>query len=448
MAANMEELVSGTQALTVKDESDLDLDSVEGFRKSLKKKISQFACGLGNKEDDENRYSVRSSQSSSSSSSRDFAENRTAFVTAELKTPAVPVDPKADVYDFTCEKRGLAVIINNEDFSQCQDFDDRPGSTYDESSLYHSFQRLGFNVLLHRDLPGWKMVEVLKAAASSYDHRNADCFACAILSHGDQTWTEREWDRLGTKTRLDLLFGVDGRAVATKFIVELFSDNYCPGLEGKPRLFFLQACRGSKLDHGQELPVIRPRYTPGIRPRVREMGDGPDRASGGIDLPDISEINSPTSSSVDPPEFQRKLVDYTDASSDGDAGPSEDSGQLGNTAERTVADDVDAGWGFTREVPVSPTPLYKDCLVMYATPPGYFAWRRSTGAWFVQSLCTVLNSGMVHRMSLVNLLSRVCGLVAHNFQSQNPSRPSMHEKKAVPVVESMLVKDVIFTRKQ
>lgn len=73
-----------------------------------------------------------------------------------------------------------------------------------------------------------------------YNHRDADCFACAILTHGDQILTQKEWDRLGQDVRLDLLFGSDGKALATKAVVEIFNDINCPSLIGKPRLFFLQ----------------------------------------------------------------------------------------------------------------------------------------------------------------------------------------------------------------
>ena len=39
---------------------------------------------------------------------------------------------------------------------------------------------------------------------------------------------------------MDLIFGVDGQAVANKVIVNFFNDENCPQLKGKPRMFFLQ----------------------------------------------------------------------------------------------------------------------------------------------------------------------------------------------------------------
>ena len=52
--------------------------------------------------------------------------------------------------------------------------------------------------------------------------------------------------------------------------------------------------------------------------------------------------------------------------------------QSSSSAPSRNSSDVDAQgssrggsiWRRVREVPVSPAPLYKDCLVMYATPPG------------------------------------------------------------------------------
>ncbi|GFR64773.1 caspase-3-like [Elysia marginata] len=218
-----------------------NLDTVEGFRKDVKKKLSKFLCGLGGSKGESLGQSEEVAPSPSSSiSSTDFAQIKTNFT--RMEPHRAGGDPGADsnIYDFSYPKRGLAVIINNENFSSSSDFDDRPGSSYDASALYHSFSHLGFDVLLYSNLSAWKMVEVLRAAALDYDHVNADCFACSILTHGDQTWSDREYDRMGVTVRQDLLFGVDGKAVATRSVVDLFSDRATPGLEGKPRLFFLQ----------------------------------------------------------------------------------------------------------------------------------------------------------------------------------------------------------------
>ena len=41
------------------------------------------------------------------------------------------------------------------------------------------------------------------------------------------------------------IYGSDGKALDIKSVTNLFKEDKCPGLAGKPKLFFIQACRGS-----------------------------------------------------------------------------------------------------------------------------------------------------------------------------------------------------------
>lgn len=93
-------------------------------------------------------------ESPETSAGNDFQENRTAFIPAEAD--------HSDVYDFTHTDRGLALIINNEDFSLSKNFGSRPGSSYDEVALYQTFKKLGFKVLVKRNLTARQMLEALR----------------------------------------------------------------------------------------------------------------------------------------------------------------------------------------------------------------------------------------------------------------------------------------------
>lgn len=62
-----------------------------------------------------------------------------------------------DIYNFKHERRGLAVIMNNEHFKE----KNREGSSEDLFALKHTFQELGFDVLDYTDLEAWKMIELL-----------------------------------------------------------------------------------------------------------------------------------------------------------------------------------------------------------------------------------------------------------------------------------------------
>ncbi|XP_059174909.1 caspase-3-like isoform X2 [Physella acuta] len=380
-------------------------DDVDGkFIDSLKNRLLKCVRNTSNP------YVVNPTDSESS---QDFSENKTALVSP----PPVPKPPVEhiddDKYNFNYPKRGLAVIINNEKFIT-RDFSDRPGSSYDAVALHEAFKGLGFEVLDYDNLTGREMMTVLKYASVKYDHVRADCFACAVLSHGDQTWIDKEYARMRVKERQDLLFGVDGVSVPTRLVLEWFNDDNCPGLQGKPRLFFFQACRGSGLDDGTDVTMIKEKIQRSIK--RHNTGDALD-----------SGEPVPQGSSVDPPEYH--LKDMHDALSGG--------GDF---------DEADSPWGL-RELPTNPAPLYKDCLVMYATPPGHFAWRRKTGAWFVQSLCMILKNSGLGSVSLLKGLVLASKHVAINYHSDNPSNYKMHNKKEMPVIQSMLVKDIFMAPK-
>nr|KAI8765161.1 caspase-7-like [Biomphalaria glabrata] len=303
-----------------------------------------------------------------------------------------------DRYTFTHPRRGLAVIINNEKFGYVKNLGDRNGSSADAHYLFNMFKLLGFQVLHATNLTAQKMLVLLKTVAKHFDHQNSDCFACSILSHGDQIFSKKDVD---TCQRKDILYGVDGETLPTELITEIFDDQHCQALIGKPRLFFFQACRGDTLDEGVDITVLHPR------------------------LSDTRKLESTEeSSSVDPPDFGTKNEDDMEA-----------------RAERHVPSEF-----YLNQVVIDPAPLYKDCLVMYATPPGYYAWRRGTGAWFIQSLCDVLTSDPVRfgEIDLQKALVHVSRNVAYNYESNMPENKKFHAKKESPVLYSMLVKDIYF----
>ncbi|KAL8600896.1 hypothetical protein ACOMHN_045033 [Nucella lapillus] len=314
--------------------------------------------------------------------------------TSQPKTPPPQVPPEdfsadGDVYDFTHKKRGRAIIINNEKFLPYSAFDSRPGSYYDEHSLKEVFKHLGFDVNSYNDLTAEEIKYTLEKEASQYDHHNADCLAVAILSHGDSEVLNKAWShhqykapQRDDKVRRDLIFGVDGSDISTASIIHTFQDDRCPGLQGKPRLFFLQACRGDSFDDGVKVHVIHKKAAPPEKDDKDSAGELEETDEGGLSY------------------HRRRYV-------------------------------------------VSPAPIFKDFLVMYATTPGHFAWRRSSGAWFIQSLHSVFMKQLTQHMSLTQALTRVIHLVAHGYESQG----DYTDKKQTPVLESMLTKDLYFKRK-
>ena len=68
------------------------------------------------------------------------------------------------------------------------------------------------------------------------DHKNSDCFVCAILTHGDRGSTRIDGhnDTIGLG---DLVCGTDG-ALPLKDLINIVTG--CEDLAGKPKIFIIQ----------------------------------------------------------------------------------------------------------------------------------------------------------------------------------------------------------------
>ncbi|XP_078499970.1 caspase-7-like isoform X3 [Lissotriton helveticus] len=74
-----------------------------------------------------------------------------------------------------------------------------------------------------------------KSSVADEKHSDNACFVCVLLSHGEEGY----------------IYGTDGM-IEIKELTSLFRGDRCRTLVGKPKLFFIQACRGKHLDTGLE----------------------------------------------------------------------------------------------------------------------------------------------------------------------------------------------------
>ncbi|XP_015722817.1 caspase-7 [Coturnix japonica] len=135
-------------------------------------------------------------------------------------------------YNMNYKKVGKCIIINNKNFEDKTGMGIRNGTDKDAGDLSKSFRSLGFDVHTYNDRSCEDMKTLLKQAAEE-NHSDAACFACILLSHGEE----------------GLIYGTDG-PMAIKHLTVLFRGDKCKSLIGKPKLFFIQACRGSEFDEG------------------------------------------------------------------------------------------------------------------------------------------------------------------------------------------------------
>jgi hypothetical protein len=132
------------------------------------------------------------------------------------------------VYDIRRNERGhigLAVLLNNSKFKS---FSERHGSDVDVRNVRKSLERAKFEVMNpYEERTAEQIVELVNEYATKCDFSTYSCFAFIIMSHG------------GANSQI---YGVDDRPVSlVNSIVEPFQ--YCRTLHGKPKLFFVNACR-------------------------------------------------------------------------------------------------------------------------------------------------------------------------------------------------------------
>ncbi|XP_020788568.1 caspase-3a [Boleophthalmus pectinirostris] len=148
------------------------------------------------------------------------------------------VDAKAAPHSFRYSldyaSIGQCIIINNKNFDRGTGMNQRNGTDVDAANAMKVFAKLGYKVKVYNDQSVEQMKQVL-TAVSKEDHSHAASFICVLLSHGDE----------------GVFFGTDG-SIELRYLTSLFRGDRCRSLVGKPKLFFIQACRGTDLDAGIE----------------------------------------------------------------------------------------------------------------------------------------------------------------------------------------------------
>ncbi|KTF87278.1 hypothetical protein cypCar_00011937 [Cyprinus carpio] len=247
-----------------------------------------------------------------------------------------PTRPSIQCYKMDASPCGICLIINNVDFDPSFDLKDRKGSNIDCDKMEKRFKALNFEVIVKRNL---------KYNASQNNFPGA-------------------------------VYGVDGASVPVQLITNYLNGQNCPSLQGKPKLFFIQACGGGEKDTGFEVSSDE------VEPSLSGTDDQMDAI--------------PISSSSD----SLSTYDETDARA------------------------------------TLPTP--SDILVSYSTFPGYVSWRHTqAGSWYVENLDRVLEKNaatddlvtmltMVH-FCLVKLLKttdRYNKYVLKNGRKRNQIKPN------------------------
>ena len=142
-----------------------------------------------------------------------------------------PVEEQSFIYKMST---GYVVLINNSRFPKRADNEVwRHGSEIDAEKLRQFFEyELQFRFEEYKNQTAQQISKIAEQLAER-DFKE-DCFFFIVLSHGDS---------LG-------ILGVDEESVAVDAITGCFRADICRSLRGKPKIFIIQACRGTEDDRG------------------------------------------------------------------------------------------------------------------------------------------------------------------------------------------------------
>ena len=172
--------------------------------------------------------------------SLNICDQRRSVSDSERKSKAFPimvalptVKPNKDDMSFRYDMKpdrvgivGKAVIIVNKDFGGST----REGAEKDRDNLMEMFENLHVDFTVHENRESGQMGNILRDFANS-SFENSSIVFVAISTHGSEN---------------NSIQGTDGLSIKIDEVIDLFQKN--EKLRGKPKIFLIQACRGTLVD--------------------------------------------------------------------------------------------------------------------------------------------------------------------------------------------------------
>ena len=138
-----------------------------------------------------------------------------------------------EMYPLNFAKPGIVYIFNNRNFSLASPdlgLKLRVGSEKDVQRLFDTFDELNFDVEYYIDKTAPELRTCIRKISREVDYANICSVLIFIMSHGKED---------------DKIFCTDGEELYLNEFVEPFRS--ADSLKGKPKSFFLNACRGNMM---------------------------------------------------------------------------------------------------------------------------------------------------------------------------------------------------------
>ncbi|XP_053875338.1 caspase-7-like [Malaclemys terrapin pileata] len=130
------------------------------------------------------------------------------------------------------QRKNRAVIIVNYEFHGSSELlKHRKGAKREADKLFKALSKLNYAVKLHYDQEAQEIEEIYRQESRE---EHGDCFVSILSSHGEE----------------GAIYDCRGELLKLTRIFQMLSPQRCPVLAGKPKIFFIQACRGNVTDPG------------------------------------------------------------------------------------------------------------------------------------------------------------------------------------------------------
>lgn len=338
------------------------------------------------------------------------------------------------VYDFNYRSRGVAVMIVNITFLDKKMCPDREYAKHDILVFQELLKSLNFTIIKLEDKTTDELRKRLEEIQTSLT-ADCDCFLCLISSHGLETRI-----KYNKRKRQHTTFTKD-RWISTDSIIRNFTDCRC--LNGKPKLFFIQACRSvhnakdaDSVDKGvfttdtvRQIPTQRGDIS-AKKETSRHHQDNPNHSSEDLSKSITGRVNL-----LDVP-----FADDSDNNDDIDLSSADNILAPYFPPRPRLADDDD----------FCTIPCYRDCLVMYSSAPERIAWSNDLkGGWLPYCMYKVIDKMTQHdfRIDLLDALTEVNETMAKTLETSSPEDRTFHGLKSAACIYHMLTKDIYFTPK-
>nr|XP_018910199.1 PREDICTED: caspase-1-like isoform X2 [Bemisia tabaci] len=313
--------------------------------------------------------------------------------TAETVTARMASDRDAWYYNMNHKNRGIAIIFNHENFTNPK-LKTRCGTKTDCENLASTLRSLRFEVYTYFDASYSKVMSVI-SEVRNMDHSDNDCFLMAVLSHGEQ----------------NIIHAYDS-PYQPEDLWHPFTADKCPSLAGKPKLFFIQACQGDRLDPGV---TLMKRTETDSGPMSYRIPVHADFLIAYSTIPERRKVRT---------RLGRILAFFS-------------------CKERRRSRLRHQQCCYT----LTPDEGTENMMTEDQCCQGFYSWRNTQrGSWFMQALCEELKKHC-YSLDLLTILTFVNRRVATDYQSNVPGNNEMDAQKQIPCITYMLTRLLKFKPK-